>query len=190
MLPARGDARPLDIRRYPNRRYYDATNSRHVSLTELYELVGQGFDLAVTDSASGTDITPAVLTQMILDRDSEKLAIFPAPILHQIIRTQTQFLGGIFENFLRQTLEAQRSTQDQWARFLQQALPPGIPTPPTADWMRSWWASQPAQQTPVPPAAAPPSAASPIPAAGADEVSVLRSQLAELMKRVDELSRK
>ncbi len=174
----------LDIRRYPNRRFYDATHSRHATLTELYDLVIQGFDLSVTDSATGSDITHIVLTQMILERDAEKLAIFPAAILHQIIRTQTQFLGGVFENFIRQALESQRSTQDQWARFLQQTFS-GMPQPQPTDWLRAWW-GQPPPSTPPPPA---PSAPAPPSVAPTDEVAALRAQLAALTRRLDELGK-
>ena len=46
----------LDIRKYPNRRYYDATRSRHLTLPEIRNLIRDGYDVTVTDSRSGADI--------------------------------------------------------------------------------------------------------------------------------------
>src|SRR5215813_12293370 len=133
---------PLLIRKYSNRRFYDTTRSCNVTLEELHGLITDGWDLRISDSRTDEDLTNAVLTQLILEHHAPKLAIFPAAILHQIIRTQQQFLGGIVEQFFRQTLEAQRTTQEQWARFLQNTLgfvPPGVsPGPTGVDWMRSF----------------------------------------------------
>ena len=39
----------LDVRKYPNRRYYDATHSRHMTLEELRSLIRDGYDITVTD---------------------------------------------------------------------------------------------------------------------------------------------
>lgn len=130
--------RLLKIRKYPNRRFYDATRSCHVTLGALYELVSQGFDVEVTDSATGEDLTHVVLTQMILEHDAPKLAIFPAAVLHQIIRTQQQFLGGVVERFFRQTAEAQRAAQQQWSQFLESTLGAGAPMHPMA-WAQQMW---------------------------------------------------
>ena len=70
----------LEIKKYPNRRYYDATHSRHLTLEEIHTLIQQGYDLRVTDAKAGADITAQVLTQMILELDTPKLASLPVPL--------------------------------------------------------------------------------------------------------------
>ncbi len=40
----------LEIKKYANRRYYDATHSRHLTLEEIRALILQGFDIRVTDA--------------------------------------------------------------------------------------------------------------------------------------------
>src|SRR5437763_307213 len=43
------------IKKYENRRLYDATNSRYVNLEEVAQFVQQGYDVQVVDAASGED---------------------------------------------------------------------------------------------------------------------------------------
>ncbi len=205
MRSARGSSKVLQIKKYSNRRFYDTTRSCHVSLNELYDLVCQGYTLELSDSKSGQDITNVVLTQIILERDAPKLAIFPAEILHQMIRTKEQFLGSVVEEFFRQVLLSQRATQEQWARFWQNTLGinpfanimPGGP----ANWARSVWGTfggQPnAGETPPssastsgPPAQSP-ADIPPDPeelAARDQEIRDLRQQLSELASRLEHLS--
>ncbi len=91
---------PLQIRKYSNRRLYDATRSRHITAEELYQLVRDGHDVVVTDSATGADITHQVLTQMIVERDSPKLEVFPTMLLHEIIRANQQMWKKFAEQWL------------------------------------------------------------------------------------------
>lgn len=140
--------RVLRIKKYPNRRFYDTTNGGHLTLDELHSRIADGFDLVVTDSKSGEDITNVVLTQMLLDRHAAKLAVFPTPILLQMIRTQQQFLGGVIEQFFTQSMAAQRSAQENWSRMMHTMFP-GMPTPPTPpiganpmDMWAKWFGAQ------------------------------------------------
>lgn len=203
MNPNPAPPRELNVKRYPNRRFYDATRSRHVTLSELYDLVSKGFTIRVSDSETGHDITNVVLTQMILDHEAEKLAIFPSEILHALIRTRQQFLGTVVEDFFRHTLAAQRAVQEQWAQFLERAaLPPAMPPlSDPADWVRAMtqaFTKSPSAGSP-PPGTAHVSAAAPTspplrPEAGAagepGDVEALKRQVEELSRRIDELSRK
>lgn len=177
---------PLLIRKYSNRRFYDTSRSCNVTLEDLHRLIGEGWDVKISDSKTEEDLTNAVLTQLILEHHAPKLAVFPATILHQIIRTQQQFLGGVMEQLLRQTLEAQRATHEQWARFVQSML--GVPAggggsgTAAADWMRPFLGVfNPPSPSPTPgnEAAEPP----------AGEVDELRRQVHELSQRLEALAR-
>lgn len=124
--------RQLKIRKYSNRRFYDTTRSRHVTLRELHELICAGHDLAITDSATGGDITNQVLTQIILERDTPKLGLLPSNVLHEVIRTQQQFLWSVVEQFFQQALRAQQVSQERWASFVRNVfgIHPMAPTGP------------------------------------------------------------
>src|SRR5690242_10711594 len=66
-------SRRLEIKKYPNRRYYDATHSRHLTLEEIRALIQQGYDIQVVDARTSADITAQVLTQIILELDTGKV---------------------------------------------------------------------------------------------------------------------
>jgi polyhydroxyalkanoate synthesis repressor PhaR len=58
------EPRTLEIRKYQNRRYYNGTRSRHLSLQQLHRLIIEGYNIRVLDAKTNQDITPKVLTQI------------------------------------------------------------------------------------------------------------------------------
>lgn len=190
----------LSVKKYANRRFYDATRGGHLTLDELHDLVCEGWDIDVVDSKSGENITNVVLTQIILDRHAAKLAVFPTPILHQVIRTQQQYLGSVVEEFFRQSIQAQRTAQETWARFFQNTLGgmaspmPGMPGMPgvtnPVDWTRSFLQAMggAAPRKPDPGEAEPASPRSTEPAE--PELAELRRQLAELQRKMEDVQRR
>ena len=106
----------LQIRKYSNRRLYDATNSRHLTADELYRLIRAGHDVAVTDSATGADITHQVLTQMIFERELPKLEVFPTPLLYEIIRANQQLWKQLAEQWLAGLAATMQQHADAYAR--------------------------------------------------------------------------
>ena len=77
----------LQIRKYPNRRYYDATRSRHVRLLDIRKAVQAGCCVCIRDSRTDEDITNQVLGQIILHDDGAKLSVVPSEALHHLIRS-------------------------------------------------------------------------------------------------------
>lgn len=73
------------IKKYENRRLYDATNSRYVNLDEVAQFVQRGYDVRVVDAASGEDITRMVLTQIIAEGAKTPDSSFPLDILRQMV---------------------------------------------------------------------------------------------------------
>jgi polyhydroxyalkanoate synthesis repressor PhaR len=73
------------IKKYENRRLYDATNSRYVNLEEVAQLVQQGYNVQVVDAASGEDITRLILTQIIAEGAKTSDSNFPLDILRQMV---------------------------------------------------------------------------------------------------------
>jgi len=76
----------LHIRKYPNRRYYDTTRSRHVRLQDIRRAVQNGHTVCVRDSKTDDDITNQVLGQIVLTDEEEKLKILSPMALHALIR--------------------------------------------------------------------------------------------------------
>jgi polyhydroxyalkanoate synthesis repressor PhaR len=94
----------LEIRKYPNRRYYDVTRSQHLTLEDIRSLVRDGYDIRVTDSKSSTDITAKVLAQIILELDAEKIDMFPVALLMRLIRVNDRLVQDFMERYFEQAL--------------------------------------------------------------------------------------
>ncbi|MEC7165155.1 MAG: polyhydroxyalkanoate synthesis regulator DNA-binding domain-containing protein, partial [SAR324 cluster bacterium] len=73
----------ITIKKYSNRRLYDMAHSRYLTIEELGELIQQGFDVQVVDSKTKEDITQAILTQIVMERDG--IYLFSTSFLHQVI---------------------------------------------------------------------------------------------------------
>lgn len=78
-------AKTILIKKYENRRLYDATNSRYINLEEVAQFVQQGYDVRVVDAASGEDITRVILTQIIAEGAKTPNSSFPLDILRQMV---------------------------------------------------------------------------------------------------------
>jgi polyhydroxyalkanoate synthesis repressor PhaR len=96
----------LEIKKYANRRYYDATHSRHLTLEEIRSLIQQGYDIRVIDAKTSADITAQVLTQLILELDTPKLDSLPVPLLLRLIRMNDQLVKDFIEKYFNQALKS------------------------------------------------------------------------------------
>jgi polyhydroxyalkanoate synthesis repressor PhaR len=56
------------IKKYENRRLYDATHSRYVNLDEVATMMQNGDGVRVVDATTGEDITRLILTQPCLSK--------------------------------------------------------------------------------------------------------------------------
>lgn len=139
----------LIIKKYPNRRYYDSTRSRHVTFEELYALVRDGYEIEVTDSKTDEDITAKVLTQLIVEFDPLKLGVFPVPLLHGVLRSTPQAVGEYVRQYFTQMLGVYLDTQNQLQQYMQRMMEMRSGTPTMADWARMMWG----QGMPMPPSA-------------------------------------
>ena len=93
----------IHIKRYPNRRFYARNTSKYVSLKDIEEMIRQGHNVEINDSQTGELMTHAVLTQIIIDRQPEKMTLFPIDMLHCIVRSNdamTEFLRDYFRHSL------------------------------------------------------------------------------------------
>lgn len=78
-------AKTILIKKYENRRLYDATNSRYINLEEVAAFVQRGYEVRVIDVASGEDITRVILTQIIAEGAKTPDSSFPLDILRQMV---------------------------------------------------------------------------------------------------------
>jgi polyhydroxyalkanoate synthesis repressor PhaR len=92
-------ARPAErtIRRYDNRKLYDAQARRYVTLEELARLIGEGTEVRVVEQRTGEDITTVVLAQVVLEGIRQRTATIPHQVLSRLIRLGSGKAGGFTE---------------------------------------------------------------------------------------------
>jgi polyhydroxyalkanoate synthesis repressor PhaR len=150
------------IKKYENRRLYDATNSRYVNLEEVAQLVQQGYDVRVVDAASGEDITRLTLTQIIAEGAKTADSKFPLDILRQMVIASGRASQESAVRYTKAMLDLYQSTY--------RAM---VPTLNPFEFMQG--------QTPAAAEAKAPNAAGD---AGSDEMSQLKARLAELERAI------
>jgi len=123
------------IKKYANRRLYDATASRHVTLDDLRKLIVGGAKIKVIEDKSGEDITRAILLQIIADQEQFGQPILSTPTLETIIRfygdTMQGFMGRYLEQSVATFMQQQQAMQSQLSKLL-----PNTPLSPFGDLMQ------------------------------------------------------
>ncbi len=184
-LPGDASAKRLEIKKYPNRRYYDATHSRHLTLDEIRLLVQQGYDLHVVDAKTSNDITAQVLTQIILELDTPKIDSLPVPLLVRIIRMNDQLVKDFIEKYFNQALKSFLDYQQQVEEQIRRTH--GLPSvfPSVSAWTKAMlepfataFSTRHAESEPAP-----------APGAPAGEAAQLRETVRELQAQVAALKR-
>lgn len=57
------------IKKYANRKLYDTQTSRYITLEGISRLVRQGHDIQVVDRDTGRDLTPLILSQIVVSEE-------------------------------------------------------------------------------------------------------------------------
>jgi len=180
-----GETRTLDIRKYPNRRYYDTTHSRHTSLAEIHKLILDGYNVRIVDVQTDEEITPQILIQILLDFEPSKLSVFSNTLLTRAIRVSDSLLNDFVDRYFREAFEVFCSSQKQFDEMLREAHQLTTAFAQPANWMRGLFPSW------APPMAAPAAQAPPSPpvAAADDNAASLavRKEIAALRKEISML---
>jgi polyhydroxyalkanoate synthesis repressor PhaR len=166
------------IKRYGNRRLYDHTLSRAVTMEQLAAAVQRGEDFRVFDSESGNDVTRRVLVQIVLEQQNEpQLDLLPIDFLRQLIQLRSEPMAQWMSQYLTAGAEwLERNVNGLSApalRNMQHSIESLFP------WMRPSQSSG-SSGAPPPPSTSDDKAARDL----ADEVDRLQSRLADLAKRV------
>ena len=75
----------IEIKKYSNRRLYNTNTSSYITQDDIVELIKKSEKFKIIDADSKKDITPAILTQIILDKETAGINLVPVDFLKQII---------------------------------------------------------------------------------------------------------
>jgi polyhydroxyalkanoate synthesis repressor PhaR len=93
------------IRRYNDRRLYDTAASGYVKLEDIARMVRAGTDVKVVDARSGRDITPMILTQIIVEDARGRDSALPLQLLRMLIRASDRATHDFVSWYLNNTFE-------------------------------------------------------------------------------------
>jgi polyhydroxyalkanoate synthesis repressor PhaR len=116
------------IKKYANRRLYDASISKHVTLEDIRDLIVKGEKIRVVEDKTGEDITRLILLQVIAEQEQFGKPILTTQLLESIIR----YYGGPMQDFMARYLEQsvaafmrqQETVQQQISQMLSSTPPP------------------------------------------------------------------
>lgn len=102
------------IKRYANRKLYDATERRYITLEEISEFIQNNEEIQVIDKASGEDITEQVLSKVIAASAQQTDTPISKNVLVSLIQRPSDAVLGYF----RKTVSAGFETMNQLDRFV------------------------------------------------------------------------
>lgn len=85
------------IKRYANRKLYDPSARRYVTLDDLAEMVRRGEEVQVIDHQTGDDLTTMTLLQVIFEEEKRIGGLLPQVMLTRLIKSGGMALSGMRE---------------------------------------------------------------------------------------------
>ncbi len=114
------------IKKYANRRLYDTSASRYVTLDHLRELVKDGKDFQVVDAKSGEDLTRGVLAQIIFEEESKGETLLPVEFLRQLISFYGDSMQSMVPGYLNMSMDSFAKQHAEMREKMAEAM--GSPT--------------------------------------------------------------
>jgi len=103
------------LKKYPNRRLYDTTASKYVTIKDVAALIGKGESIEVEDSTDGSDITRSILMQILAEQEAAgHEPILTNRAIEMIIRLYSVRMGGVLSRYLEQSLLTFFENQDRF----------------------------------------------------------------------------
>jgi polyhydroxyalkanoate synthesis repressor PhaR len=116
------------IKKYANRRLYDSTGSRHVTLEDIRKMIVSGEKVRIVDDKSGDDLTRAVLLQVISEQEQFGTPVLSTDLLEAIIRFYGNPVQEMLTRYMEQSvgtlLRQQQSMRAEMAKALEGPMAP------------------------------------------------------------------
>ena len=133
------------IKKYANRRLYDTTSSKHITLEGIHNLIVQGHDVTIIDDTSGDDISRSVLLQIIAEREQGGRPMLDTEFLTRILRAYGNPMQDMVGEYLSKSFDAfmkQQKRYQEQMRAAMAATPLATIQELTASNLEAWQAMQ------------------------------------------------
>ena len=174
---AEGEA--IIIKKYANRRLYNTDTSSYITLDDLAKMVRENVDFHVLD-AKTDDITHTILTQIIVEEESHGTQMLPVSFLRDLISMYGNSMQAMMPSYLEASMTNLRKNREQ----LQAAFAKGIESNPLAKMAEAnFKMMQNAAEAFIP------ATRKPARDDQSDDLAQMRRQMAEMQKKLDEMSK-
>ncbi|MFP7673583.1 polyhydroxyalkanoate synthesis repressor PhaR [Marivita sp. S0852] len=120
--------KPLLIKRYASRRLYNTETSDYVTLEDIARFIRDGREVQIIDLKSGDDLTRQYLLQIIAEHESRGENVLPTNVLNDLVRSYTSQATSAVPQFLAASFEMFRESQSTWMEKMNKANPmTGVP---------------------------------------------------------------
>lgn len=89
------------VKRYANRKLYDTTDKRYVTLDQIAILIREGEEIKVIDNESGEDLTSVTLSQILVEQEKKHEGGLPKSFLNELVKSSSTLF-----DYLRKTLSS------------------------------------------------------------------------------------
>jgi polyhydroxyalkanoate synthesis repressor PhaR len=184
---AEGEVRkdPIIIKKYANRRLYNTSSSSYITLDDLARMTRDGVDFQVLDAKTGGDITHAILTQIIMEEETHGEQMLPVSFLRQLISMYGNSMQSMMPPYLEATMQNFRDNQLKLQDAFKTSLGPDAFAKLAETNMAMFKA---ATQAFIPGTGGAVQRAPSARPADPDEIAKLRSEMAEMQRKIDKLS--
>ncbi len=115
------------IKRYANRKLYNTESSRYITLKGISELVRDGRDIRVIDNESGDDITPIVLSQILVDDQKQaREQDASGRALSELVQRGGDAIYGLLRRSMGDVSEGISEARENLQRWIQTGQKPDL----------------------------------------------------------------
>jgi len=187
MTEATSDDDTVIIKKYANRRLYNTRSSSYITLDHLAQMTREGINYKVLDAKSGTDITHTILTQIIMEEESNGEQMLPVNFLRELIGMYGNSMQSLIPHYLEASMDNFRANQTKLHKAFEDSLG-NNPLAKLAEQNMAMFkaaasAFMPGAEKPEPQAPPPPTPSA------SDDLSALREQMAAMQRRLDSLGK-
>jgi len=137
----------IQIKKYPNRRLYDTTQSKYINVEYILELIKKHEDFEIVDSKSGEDHTKSILMQIISEQESDdQQSLLTNSVLKQLIRYYDTDMQPFLRSYLEQSLAGfldQQETMQQMMKKTASSSPAAMFGKMMEQNMKMWGMARP-----------------------------------------------
>ena len=109
------------LKKYPNRRLYDMTDSKYVTVDDVRKLIVRGDSIEVVDSRDDSDITRSVLLQILAEQEQEGHGtVLTNRTIEQLIRFYGDSFGRVVSRYIEEAISAFMEHQDLYRNRMRQ----------------------------------------------------------------------